>query len=355
MYSLFTPETKILNEASYYLPAISIIIPFEPKITSKSNIALLLNSAADKVERALIENYPVALGKIVMNKLKAVYDGLNYATHKKSLAIFISPVFEKIIYLSISVREEISVDEHFSIRNIVCQKEKNKAYNVMVLGENYCSIYFSKADDFKKIFFKNSHTCFTGDVLFEPTPYEKSFSPTFLQQVDAAVKRILLAYPAPLFVVGTNKAIAQFKKMSNNNLLVNQFIPIKADSLTTIELQKMVQPFTKNWGIVKNQYLLDKLKMAAQLNQLVFGIREVWYEAMQRHGKLLLVQTNYQYCPEKGSSDEIINNATQPFNEFSYIKDVVDAAIEKVLENGGDVEFVEEDFLKDLGPIALIK
>jgi hypothetical protein len=39
----------------------------------------------------------------------------------------------------------------------------------------------------------------------------------------------------------------------------------------------------------------------------------------------------------------------------SYIKDAVDDIIEKMLEYGGDVEFVDEGVLKDYDHIALIK
>ena len=42
-------------------------------------------------------------------------------------------------------------------------------------------------------------------------------------------------------------------------------------------------------------------------------------------------------------------------NTSLYIKDAVDDVIEKVLENGGDVEFVEEGLLNDYQQIALIQ
>ncbi|MBK6634610.1 MAG: hypothetical protein IPG38_10090 [Chitinophagaceae bacterium] len=60
------------------------------------------------------------------------------------------------------------------------------------------------------------------------------------------------------------------------------------------------------------------------------------------------------YAAERGSSDEIIYKAIKPYNRYSYIKDAVDDVIEKVLENGGDVEFVDEGVLKEYQHIALI-
>jgi hypothetical protein len=55
------------------------------------------------------------------------------------------------------------------------------------------------------------------------------------------------------------------------------------------------------------------------------------------------------------SYEEVIYKAQEPYNKFSYIKDAVDDVMEKVLETGGDVEFVEEGLLKEYQHIALIQ
>ena len=72
-------------------------------------------------------------------------------------------------------------------------------------------------------------------------------------------------------------------------------------------------------------------------------MRDVWREAMGHKGRLLVVEKNYMYAAQHGGSEEIIYKTTEPYNKFSYIKDAVDDVIEKVLENGGDVEFVDEE------------
>ena len=60
------------------------------------------------------------------------------------------------------------------------------------------------------------------------------------------------------------------------------------------------------------------------------------------------------YAAQHGSNGDIIYKVTEPYNKFSYIKDAVDDVMEKVLENGGDVEFVDTDVLKDYHHIALV-
>jgi hypothetical protein len=101
--------------------------------------------------------------------------------------------------------------------------------------------------------------------------------------------------------------------------------------------------------------LLNQLEEAKNKNKLATGIKNVWHEAMNRKGKLLLVEKDFMYAAEHGASDDQIYKAVQPYNKFSYIKDAVDDIIEKVLENGGDVEFTDKNVLKDFHRIALIQ
>ncbi len=50
----------------------------------------------------------------------------------------------------------------------------------------------------------------------------------------------------------------------------------------------------------------------------------------------------------------MIYKADEAGNQISYIRDAVDDVIEKVLEKGGDVEFVDKDLLSNYQHIALV-
>ena len=91
-------ERGIIQEAPC-APAVTVIMPFEPKMGRKTELSQALEVAAEKVERELRNNYPGEIVTMVMEKLKKVISGLNFNTHKKSIAIYISPIFEKILYL----------------------------------------------------------------------------------------------------------------------------------------------------------------------------------------------------------------------------------------------------------------
>ncbi|MEO6219305.1 MAG: hypothetical protein ABIO81_02680, partial [Ginsengibacter sp.] len=84
------------------------------------------------------------------------------------------------------------------------------------------------------------------------------------------------------------------------------------------------------------------------------GIEDVMSAASLHKGRLLVVEKNY-ICPiQHGSEDNIHSCYAGNINPF-YIKNTVDEVIDKVLENGGDVEFVDDNLLQDYQRIALIQ
>ena len=151
MNPIVTQEIKEVMEAVHYRPAVSVIMPFEPKMSLKTELAHSLKTAADKVEQELLQNYPGELGELVMHKLRAIIKDLNFNTHKKSIAIYVSPVFEKVLYLDISVEEKIIVDESFEIRDLVYSKKQLHKYLVLLLSNKVSRIYLGNTATFVRI------------------------------------------------------------------------------------------------------------------------------------------------------------------------------------------------------------
>ena len=84
-------------------------------------------------------------------------------------------------------------------------------------------------------------------------------------------------------------------------------------------------------------------------------MEDVWHEVINRRGRLLLLGKQYLYDTNLLVSGELSYKTAEPYNKFSCIKNPIDEMIEKVLENGGDVELVSNGFLEEYGQIALIK
>jgi len=80
------------------LPYVFLLIPFDPKMNSKTGFENVVNAAATKNENELMRKYPEEKVRPVILKLHRIIKSLDQNTHKKSIAIIVSPLIEKVYY-----------------------------------------------------------------------------------------------------------------------------------------------------------------------------------------------------------------------------------------------------------------
>ena len=107
-----------------YLPAVSIILTIHQGITLKNQLEYRLKLIMEKIERRLETFCSTEQAAPVITKLKNLILDLDYNTHKKSIAIFVSPVAEKLYYVDAELEEKIAIDEFFEIRGQVFRKKQ---------------------------------------------------------------------------------------------------------------------------------------------------------------------------------------------------------------------------------------
>lgn len=358
-----TNEIKRIIDTVHYRPAVTIILPFEPKMGLKSEINHALKLAVDKIEKQLKSQYPDDLSTLVLHKLNTIIKNLNFNTHKKSIAIFVSPVFEKVLYLDIPVDEKIIIDESFEIRDLVFSKKELHKYLVLVLSGKESRIYLGNTTTFVRIVSNTPESvyAYVNDKaervsnFSDPSARKDIVLEKFLRHIDNSLGLILQSYPLPLFVAGTDRTLGHFKKLSKHGKSIVDCIKGNFEDASAEELKRIVEPYVSDWKKVKQKDILNILEEAEDKKRLAKGINAVWQQAMSHKGRLLVVEKNFMYPAEHGHKDNLIYKAVEPYNKFSYIKDAVDDVIEKVLESGGDVEFVDEGVLNEQDRIALIQ
>lgn len=350
-------------ESFHYSPCISIIMPFEPKMNAKAEISLRLKVAADRVEKEVKENYPDDLAGLVILKLRNIIRNLNFSTFKKSVAIYVSPVFEKVLYLDIPVQEKIIVDGSFEIRDLLFSKKEMQQYMVLILSGKFSKVYVGSAAMFTKV--KANVPDHIAAFRNEPKEKVANFSDPayrkevllkkFIHHTDEGLSFLLHAYPFPVFVMGTKKMLGYFKSITKNTKHIADYIHGNYTEMDEKELLNTLKPYLDNWKKVKMESLKHQLENAAGSGKLAVGISDVWKQASQHRGRLLIIEKNFRCAGEKECLEAATSLPTDPYNRFSYIKDAVDDVIEKVLEDGGDVEFVDDGLLKDYHHISLIQ
>src|SRR5438105_2212942 len=147
---MYQDEQEVLSAVKYQ-PAISIIMPFEPKMSLKTELEHKLKLACQRVHKQLKANYTEERRGFVMNKLQSVIKNLDFSTYKRSIAIFVSPLVEKVFYLDIAVEEKVIIDESFEIRDLVYSKKEINKYLVLVLSAERSTIFLGNTTQFVRI------------------------------------------------------------------------------------------------------------------------------------------------------------------------------------------------------------
>jgi hypothetical protein len=356
-------EILEVMSSAHYRPAVSMVMPFEPQMNGKEGLKHRLKLAADNVEKELTKNYgDVEQVGTVMSKLRNLVNHLNFDVYKKSVALFVSPVFEKVLYMEIPVEEKVIIDESFEIRDLVFCKQQMHRYLVLVLSGGESRIYLGNERKIVQMI-SNTHES-VASVKNDPAERVGNFTDAhhhkevlmekFLLHIDNRLDIVLKAYQLPVFVMGPQRVLGHFKQVTRHNNALVGFVKGNYEDMDLPHLHEIIEPHVRDWKKIRQKNLLNKLEEAASMKRMVSGIQDVWKEAVHKKGRMLLVEKDYRYTARKGVPDDIIYRPAESDNPFSFIQDAVDDVIEKVLENGGDVEFVENGFLRNYHHIALL-
>ena len=363
MKSFITPEIKEVLSATHYRPSISIIMPFESRISLKSELIHRLKSTIDKIELELISKYPQEISKMMTKRLRKLISNLDIDNSKKSIIIYMSPLFEKVIYLDIAVEERTIIDESFEIRDLVYSKKQINKFLILLLSGKETKLLLANSNNALRIDLNIPETVFA--YVNEVPERVANFSDIsdrkeividkFLHHIDKALNEILKIYHLPVFVIGAEKVLGHFKSITKHT--DNDFTYVHGnyiDSSISI-LKDVLAPYISKLVAAKQVNILEMLETAESNNKLAKGINEVWKEASDKKGNLLVVEKNYMIAAQHSDEANKIYKVSEIDNDYSGISDAVDDVIEKVLINGGDIEFVNENVLVDFDRIALIK
>ncbi len=363
MTPAISPEIKELTEAAHYRPAITIILPLEPRLNMETEINLAIKIAEDKVERQIRDEYPEEKASAILDKLKKVTSTIRPKKDKKSIAIFVSPVLEKVVYLDIPVEEKITIDESFEIRELLYDIKQRSQYLVLTLSSKHSYLYLGSGNKLSRILTPTPESieAIVNDIseqvgnFSDKSSRKEVLMEKYLHHIDLGLAEVIKAYHLPVFLVGTERITGHFKKNSHNIKFIVGVVQGNADEFSIPELNRIISPSVEKWRKNRTNELFALLDEAAGKKRLAIGLENAWKEAANKNCKLLVVEHNYSCAALPGINKETITQTSAGDDNFSLIHDAVDDLIKMVLAAGGDVEFIEENAMATFGKIALIQ
>ncbi len=331
-------------------PTLALVLPFDPKMTPKHEIEMMLRRILETAEKILLALHGAEEAMPVIKRLQQAIRGLNFSTHKRSLALFVSAERATTTYLDFAVEERLIVDKPFRVRDLADCKPSGKEYLVLLLSGRESKMYLKAGDTLRLIKSNTPQIVYayvnevpekTGNFSDRQDRHEVVLN-KFLHHMDEGLEAVLKVYPLPVFVAGTERVTGHFGRITRHQKNIAAYIPKHCIDATPAELEKLLQPFLDDWQNLRQKLLVLQMEKAAEAGKLVCGIEAVSKFAACSNSRLVIVERT----PNAEGKDE---------PGAFYSEGPVDQLVEKVLQSGGDVEKLDRAIMEKYGPIALIR
>lgn len=224
-------------------------------------------------------------------------------------------------------------------------------YYVLSLGEKMSRLY--EGFRYKLIDIQNKNFPFEFSIDTDNQSSRDTQNRDYLQQTNQRFAHYYEQDPLRLVVIGEENNLAIFKTLATHqDLLIGM---IKGDYTTTSphDLGRIVWPVVKETISGVNENAMKELEIADKMNNVIFGIEAVGQLAETQTGATLYVEEDYHVKGSIQKTDQSLI-ISKHVNLLEVIDDVVDIIIEKVLQRGGNVVFLNSGSLITYDRIAII-
>ncbi|HEX2535836.1 MAG TPA: hypothetical protein VHK69_18970 [Chitinophagaceae bacterium] len=337
-------QRQVVREPVQEKPLVTVLMPFDPKMTSRSVIARKLLRMLIRAEEILYRQYPIGTAVSLVQQLQEAMAGLDYTGHRRSLMLQVREEGSAIHYLNADIHEGVYVGATFDPHHIAAVRPLRKRYLLLHLGESESRLYRGMNHQLELTLVCRNHRA----ARAASTP---GGADACIRYLDDSLRIMLQAFPLPLIVTGSRSMEARFRQASRHRHTAAAFLPAEP-GLPESRLVSLVQSGLRQWKQIVQRDAEQRLEAALQAGNLDVGVREAWDTARRGAGKLLVVERDYTYPAALPVTSPETTVTVRP---TEVVKDAVRSLVELVLKNGGDVLYVEPGTLKDYLHLALIR
>lgn len=327
IFNTLTP-VKRKEEAGMVLPSLGLVIPFQPSMQKESQIMSLVNYATEAVKTKLSDRYGNGYATNLLARLEKIFCNLNFHSHRKSLAIIITPGEEKIIYLDFHVKPAVFLGKSISLIDLVANSYREPDFMILHLQENNVKLFDANNGKLEKIYEQN-HETNTADLF---------------KNASGVIELMNVGYEKPVFITGKSNLVNVFYA----NVSFSEIIFKKSDDegdVTHHKVQLLESEISHQWNHWESKFLAGRILFAKKVGLLINNIEAVLQVLHKKADGLLLMDKHFKMLLKKpNEGNDIINISKEFINQ-----------IEHFLARGNRIEITETGLLKDMGGIVLLR
>ncbi|MEU8233336.1 hypothetical protein AB0C12_27460 [Actinoplanes sp. NPDC048967] len=338
-------------------PAISVLLSTTPAAQLTRADALRLEALADQAVDRVRAELQTAVAAPAVRRLRALVEQARRGPAAQSLALYACAGTDALIRLPIVVRDRAVVDPTFATRDLVRALHRTPRHLVLALNSGHARLFDAAGDTLLPVL---STTFPLTAVRPEARSRGRADRPArasggdidFYRRVDAALGTYLRLHPAPLVLVGGERATAAFRRISTNCARLAGIVPGNLTHANLSQLTTRIRSVLDAYLYRRQREALALVEQRAVAGRVVSGMPAAWFAARTGRPEVLAVDESL-FCPARLSDDGDTLIPAQDVDHPDVIDDAVDELIELVLLRGGWIAFTGAGALDHHDGVAL--
>jgi len=363
--TLATPGLVAALQSVTGHPAVSLLLSTTPAPRMVQDDAARLTGLAREAERRLVgtEALP-GVRATVLGPLRELVDRACQGPTTQALAVFVSAATHVSVHLTLPVIDRAVIDRTFATRDLVRALHRTPRHVVLALSAHEARLFDGVGAELRPAQVRSFPRTIDDHLTDARSdgrsgrgsgrrPTDTEDRKAFFRDVDGALGAYLRVHPAPLVLVGTERVLADFRRVSGNLQRLAGCVQGSLVTSPTSDLVPRIRVVLERYLLSRQQEALDLLERRAGEGRVTSGIQAAWRATQAERPEMLVVEESYLHPARLAADDTVLVPDPEELEQPDVIDDLVDELIEAVLRQGGWVAFTEDDALAPHGRVAL--
>ncbi len=317
-----------INKTGNLFPCMCLAIPFQPSMWDEKSIHAVWKNGMELAKEKLKVLNNAGYSDAILARLEVLLPRLNYNTHRKSLAIILTPAEEKLLYLSFPVQPAVFLNNAVSLLDLAANMQQEAAFYYLILHEKSASLYNYNNKQLCKVYEQRNETC--PEILFK--------------NAASTVELMNCNYENPVFVNGSPTMVERFY---NSSAYSKEFFTLLYHTTPfSVEIiPSLVKEIATRWNYWQLKFIKAKILLARQTGRLVSHFDAVLKALRKCTDGVLLVDEQLKCRLQTPGMES---------NNFPLANDFMQQ-VENFLVRGNRIEIAASGSLKEMGGIVLLQ
>jgi hypothetical protein len=341
-------------------PCITLTMPTARSMPDNAQDPVRLKKLVAAARKRLEEEAGKRPAAKALESLERAAESVDHNRNYEGLAIFASEEVELTLKTRFPLPESLTIDERFAIRTLLRAERRAEPYAVLALSLEEARLFEGQREDLFEVRgqgfpAKNSSVGAGSKVPSGPgvnaTKAVDESRRRFVREcLDMA--RAVEGLPATLVACGTEEILSSVQGEVGASFDVVATLAGNYLRANPSELGAKAWAALREARRARSAELVERLQEARSQNRYESGIQPLAALAAQGNIAMLVCGMDYRAAGVVNEATGDLTFIEEPTHKDD-VDDVVEWVVQKVLDTGGEVRFVEEDLMGE-APIAAV-